>query len=66
MVEPISLRRLEPAPLRVFGIARDAENDRALICLFSRRATDAELRYLHEVVQRAVACMPDVIEGRDA
>lgn len=45
-------------PLRCPGSGRDADNDRALIFYFNRKPTDAELRYLHEVMQRAAVCSP--------
>lgn len=56
MGEPIQLRPKPPEPLRAPGCGRDAENERALIFSFSRRVTDDEMRFLHEVVQRACAC----------
>lgn len=37
------------------GVGRDAENDKSLCFYFSRKVTDDEMRYLHEVMQRAVA-----------
>lgn len=59
MVDPIPLRRPLPEPLRCPGVGRDAENDRSLSLYFSRRVTDDEMRFLHDVIQRAAACMPD-------
>lgn len=46
------------APLRCPGIGRDKDNIAALQFYFSRKVTDDEMRFLHEVMQRAVACMP--------
>lgn len=45
-------------PLKCPGIGRDKDNIAALQFYFSRPVTDDEMRFLHEVVQRAVACMP--------
>lgn len=42
-------------PLKCPGVGRDAENDRALAFYFSRPVTDNEMRFLHDVMQRAVA-----------
>lgn len=60
---PINLteerNRAMPLPLKCPGAGRDAENLHTLVFSFSRRVTDDELRFLHEVMQRAVACMPD-------
>lgn len=36
------------------GAGRDAANDKSICFYFNRRVTDDELRYLHEVMQRAV------------
>ncbi len=41
--------------LRCPGIGRDAENQKALCFYFNRPVSDDEMRFLHEVVQRAVA-----------
>ncbi len=46
------------APLKCPGVGRDKDNISALQFYFSRKVTDDEMRFLHEVVQRAVACMP--------
>ena len=45
--------------LKCPGVGRDAENDRALCFYLNRSVTDDEMRFLHEVMQRAVACMPE-------
>lgn len=44
--------------LKCPGVGRDKDNILALQFYFSRPVTDDEMRFLHEVVQRAVACMP--------
>jgi hypothetical protein len=41
-------------PLKCPGVGRDKDHDRALAFYFSRPVTDDEMRYLHEVMQRAV------------
>ena len=48
------LRRLQP--LTCPGVGRDKDNISALQFYFSRPVTDDEMRFLHEVMQRAVAC----------
>lgn len=45
--------------LKCPGVGRDAGNDKSLCFYFSRKVTDDEMRFLHEVVQRAVACVCD-------
>lgn len=42
--------------LRCYGVARVADNDQALIFVFDRQPTDAEMRFLHNVMQRAAVC----------
>ena len=44
--------------LKCPGVGRDKDCISALQFYFSRPVTDDEMRFLHEVVQRAVACMP--------
>lgn len=51
--------RPRPAPLKCPGIGRDKDHDRALAFYFNRPVTDDEMRFLHEVMQRAAECMPD-------
>jgi hypothetical protein len=41
--------------LRVPGVGRDKDNAAALCFYFNRRATDDEMRFLHDVLRRAVA-----------
>jgi len=43
------------APLKCPGVGRDAENEKSLAFYFNRKVTDDEMRFLHEVMQRAVA-----------
>lgn len=45
--------------LKMFGTGRVVDNPRSLMAHFSDPVTDNELRYLDEVLKRAVACMPD-------
>ena len=56
-----SLKRAETPELKVPGCGRDANYEKALCFYFSRRVTDNELRFLHEVMQRAVTCMPKTL-----
>ena len=46
------------SPLMCPGVGRDKDCISALQFYFSRLVTDNEMRFLHEVMQRAVACMP--------
>ena len=52
--------------LKCPGVGRDKDSLHSLQFYFSRRVTDDEMRFLHEVVQRAVACMPDFNEAPNA
>lgn len=45
-------------PLKCPGVGRDKGCAAALAFYFSRPVTDDEMRFLHKVVQRTVACMP--------
>lgn len=45
--------------LKYYGVGRDKDCISALQFYFNRRVTDDEMRFLHEVMQRAVARMPD-------
>lgn len=45
-------------PLKCPGVGRDKDCVSALEFYFTRRLTDDEMRFLHEVMQRAVTCMP--------
>lgn len=52
------------APMKCPAIGRNADWPKSLLFYFDRVPTDDQMRYLHEVVQRAVACMPeDLING---
>ena len=44
--------------LRCPGVGRDKDNLSALVFYFSRRVTDDEMRFLHEVMRRGAACAP--------
>ena len=44
--------------LKCPGVGRDKDCISALQFYFSRKVTDDEMRFLHDVMQRAVACMP--------
>ena len=44
--------------LRVNGVGRDKDHDRALCFYFNRPVTDAEFRFLHECMARSAALMP--------
>jgi hypothetical protein len=43
--------------LKVFGVARDGENPKAVSVMFNRRLTDGELRFFHEVCGRSAPLM---------
>lgn len=53
-------------PLKCPGVGRDKDCISALQFYFSRPVTDDEMRFLHEVVQRAAACMPATLAARIA
>ena len=44
--------------LKCNGVARESGGMNAISFYFNRRPTDEEMRYLHEVMQRAAACSP--------
>jgi hypothetical protein len=44
--------------LKCPGVGRDKDHDKALQFYFSRPVTDEEMRFLHEVMQRAAETMP--------
>lgn len=48
-------------PLRCSGAGRDKDCVTALQFYFNRPVTDAEMRFLHEVVQRGAALIPKYI-----
>ncbi len=39
------------------GVSRMGDNDKAILVSFSRRLTDDELRFFHEVCQRSAPLM---------
>lgn len=47
-----------PAELKCNGVGRDAEHDRAVCFYFSRKVTDAEMRFLHDCMARAAIMAP--------
>lgn len=52
------------APLKCPGVGRDKDNVQALAFYFSRPVTDDEMRFLHDVMQRAVASIPKQPESQ--
>lgn len=44
--------------LKCPGACRDSGNEKSLCFYFNRKPTDAEMSYLHEVMQRAAICSP--------
>lgn len=48
--------------LRCNGIGRNAEWPKSLLFYFDTVPSDDQMRFLHEVMKRACACLP---EGRD-
>lgn len=48
--------------LKCPGVGRDKDNEQSLCFYFNRKVSDDEMRYLHEVIQRASECSP--IEDR--
>jgi hypothetical protein len=50
-------------PLKCPGVGRDKDNISALQFYFSRRVTDDEMRFLHDVMKRAVACLPKTADA---
>lgn len=50
--------------LRTNGVGRNADWPKSLLFYFDSIPTDDQMRYLHEVMQRACACMPeDLLNG---
>ncbi len=49
---------LRTGRLSVRGIGRDADDERSVLVYFSRRLTDHELRFFHEVCERTAPLMP--------
>lgn len=45
--------------LKVRGVGRVGDEPRALLVQLNERPTDDELRFLHDVLDRAVACTPN-------
>jgi hypothetical protein len=51
-------RATPPGQLKCPGVGRDKDYEKALQFYFDRKVTDAEMRFLHDVMQRSVAIMP--------
>jgi hypothetical protein len=47
------------APLLCNAVGRNADWPSSLVFYFNRVPTDDQMRYLHEVMARGVACMPE-------
>lgn len=52
------------SPLKCPGVGRDKDCISALEFYFSRPVTDNEMRFLHDVMQRAAACLPITFASR--
>lgn len=52
-----------PRPLKCYGVSRDADNLAAISVVFSRRLSDDELRFFHEVCGRTAPLMEDTPHG---
>jgi hypothetical protein len=59
MAEVVSLK--PPVAPKVYGTGRVGDNPKALLVMLNWRPTDDQLRYLDEVMKRAVACMPEYL-----
>jgi hypothetical protein len=57
MAEDYEAPRDTRKKLKVRGVGRVADEPRAMLVCFNERPTDEELRFLHDVMERAVACM---------
>lgn len=55
MAEVVPIR--ESKTLAVRGVARDVEDDRFVSVVFTRRLSDDELRFFHEVCARTAPLM---------
>jgi len=49
------------AGLKCNGVGRDKDHDKALCFYFNRPVSDAELRFLHECMDRTAALLPGVL-----
>ncbi|MBX3504374.1 MAG: hypothetical protein KF895_02760 [Parvibaculum sp.] len=58
MAEVLPFEGKQHVPLRCPGIGRDGENPKALVVYLNRKATDDEMRFIHDVLQRAAASAP--------
>ncbi len=50
-------------PLKCPGVGRDKDNERSLVFYFDRPVTDDEMRFLHEMMQRAARSAPATPPG---
>jgi ribosome modulation factor len=50
-----------PTSLKCSGVGRDKDYDKSLCFYFNRKVTDAEMRWLHEVMDRSAALLPTVL-----
>lgn len=66
LILPVVPVERAPADLKCNGVGRDAEHDRAVCFYFSRKVTDAEMRFLHDCVARAAIMAPSASEDDDA
>lgn len=58
MAQILSLEKVRSDALRCPGIGRDGENPKTLVIYLNRPVTDDEMRFLHEVLQRAAPSAP--------
>lgn len=58
MAKVLSFARAGCDALRCPGIGRDRENPKTLVVYLNRAATDDEMSFLHEVLQRAAMSAP--------
>ena len=55
----IPLKEQHGFALKCYGAGRMADNEKAVLVVFSRRLTDDELRFFHEVCERSAPLMED-------
>jgi len=53
-----------PIPLKCSGVSRDGDSLKTILVSFSRRLTDAEMRFFHDVCGRTAPLM-DGIDKED-
>lgn len=64
MANLLQLARARPMPLKCRGVGRDKHCKNALQFYFDRPVTDDEMRFLNEVMERTVACLPKAVTNR--